>query len=168
MLELHHAEICIYEMGFSGSLTREPNYRFECLMTCLQSIKLWIDLLLTISPSEYCGFHFGTYTMMIRCFIDLWRLQTLDYPEWDCTLVSATIDVSAVLATIESNFAQLNDVDGASPHLEFSRIMVSKLGGFRASWDALIASTSAVHFDVSTAMEDWTDFPAGLLDTVTW
>ncbi|KAI4098968.1 MAG: hypothetical protein L6R37_006216 [Teloschistes peruensis] len=115
LLEIYIAELSVHEIGFSQAqdeLTGAFNLRFECLSGCLQAIKCWIDVFLTIPPTEYVGFSASIYAMMARCLVDLWRLSTCDYPEWDHDLVRETLDVSSVLEQTQKNFSQVKDAAG--------------------------------------------------------
>jgi hypothetical protein len=166
-------EICVYEIGLSSgsdTFSGQPNQRFECLVACLRIIKLWIDLFLSIPPSDYIGFPACMFTKMTRCFIDLWRLQTFEHPEWDRSLVLETIDVSTVLTETATKSMQVKDAvgldRGGSQDLDFFSVFASKLTSMKVWWDAL--NTSLTDSFNAPAMEEWTDFPAELFDTLQW
>lgn len=170
LLEIYIAELSVHEIGFSQAqdeLTGAFNLRFECLSGCLQAIKCWIDVFLTIPPTEYVGFSASIYAMMARCLVDLWRLSTCDYPEWDHDLVRETLDVSSVLEQTQKNFSQVKDAAGfdrgGTQDCDFFGIMAAKLSLMKVSWDAM-----SVFTDLSTPPpDDLGEFPLEFLETWT-
>ena len=171
LLEIHITELSIHEIGFSQAqdeFTGPFNLRFECLFGCLQAIKSWIDVFLTIPPIEYVGFSASIYAMMARCLIDLWRLSTCEYAEWDDRLVRESLDVSSVIEQTQRNFSMVKDAAGldlgVTQDCDFFGIMATKLSSMKASWDAMSAST-----ELATPLPDELgEFPMEFLDAWNW
>ncbi|KAL8907092.1 MAG: hypothetical protein Q9171_005997 [Xanthocarpia ochracea] len=164
-------KLSIHEVGFSQAqdeFTGPFNLRFECLSGCLQAIKSWIDVFLTIPPIEYVGFSASIYAMMARCLIDLWRLSTCEYAEWDHSLVRESLDVSSVIEQTQRNFSMVKDSAGldlgGTQDCDFFGIMAIKLSSMKASWDAMSAST-----ELATPLPDELgEFPMEFLDAWNW
>lgn len=175
LLELHITELCINEVGLSQASDIFPaltNQRFECLWASLRAMKSWIDVFLTIAPSQYVGFSACTYAQMARCLIGIWRLSTCEYPEWDRKLVTDNIDVSLVLEQAKSNFSRVKEDAGLTgeclqhQHQDFFTIMASRLGSLKASWDTDIGSTT-VSPDTLLSF-DLGEYATEVLDTWNW
>ncbi|MCJ1378824.1 hypothetical protein MMC17_001923 [Xylographa soralifera] len=159
LLELYNTELCIHEIGFSHApdlFTGQSNQRFECLFACLQALKSWINVFLSIPPAQYVGFSASIYAQLTRGLIDVWRLSTCEYPEWDRGLVRENLDVSMILGQIEKNFAQVKEAAGLDVGClqgsDFFSIMASKTRSIRVSWDAITAPSTDL-FDISSLDE---------------
>ena len=173
LLEIYTVDIGIHEVGFSQAqdlFMGQSNQRFECLFACLQAIKSWTEIFLSIPPAQYVGFSTCTYAMMARCLIDLRRLLTCEHPEWDPRLVQQSLDVSSVLEQTERNFAQVKDAAyldrGGSQDCDFFSIMASRLRPMKVSWDALSASTDAPL--ATPLLDEFGDSSMEFLDTFSW
>lgn len=146
------------------------NQRFECLFACLQAVKSWIDVFLSIPPAEYVGFSVCIYAKMARCLVGLWRLSTCEHPEWDRSLVRTTLDVSFILAETEKNFADVKAAasldPGLPPGADAFIMMASRLGSMKASWDAMITATTAPFGTPS--LDDLVDFSTEFSDVWNW
>ena len=174
-LEVHTTELCINEVGLSQASDIFPaltNQRFECLWASFQAIRSWIDIFLSIPPSQYVGFSAFTYAQMARCLIGIWRLSTCEHPEWDRKLVTDNIDVSSVLEQVQSNFSRVKEDAGLTgegwphQHQDFFTIMASRLGSLKASWDTDIGSTT-VSPDTPPSF-DFGEYATEVLDNWNW
>lgn len=79
LLELHSTELSANEVSMSSApdiFVGQINQRFECLFACLQAVKSWIDVFLSIPPGEYVGFSVCIYAKMARCLVG--SLETFD------------------------------------------------------------------------------------------
>ena len=169
LLELYNTDMCVHEIGFSlapNLFTGHPHQRFECLFACLQAVKSWIDVFLSIPPAQYVGFSVCMYAKLSRGLIDAWRLSTYDYPEWDRTLVRETLDVSLTLEQIENGFAQVKaavGLDRGSSHdTDFFSLMASRTRAIKVSWDAMITPLME-SFDIPP-LDEFGDFSTEFLD----
>ncbi|KAL9016820.1 MAG: hypothetical protein Q9185_005864 [Variospora sp. 1 TL-2023] len=171
LLQLHITDLAIHEIGFSQGqdlFTGQSNHRFECLCACLQAIKDWVDVFLSIPPAQYVGFSACIYAMMGRCLIDLWRLSTCEHPEWDHSLVRESLDVWSVFEQTERNFSRVKEAAGldlgGSQDCDFFTIMASRLRSMKVSWNAVNASTELA----TPVLDELGDFPMELFDTWNW
>ncbi|KAL8974781.1 MAG: hypothetical protein Q9197_000989 [Variospora fuerteventurae] len=171
LLQLHITDLAIHEIGFSQGqdlFTGQSNHRFECLCACLQAIKDWVDVFLSIPPAQYVGFSACIYAMMGRCLIDLWRLSTCEHPEWDHSLVRESLDVWSVFEQTERNFSRVKEAAGldlgGSHDCDFFTIMASRLRSMKVSWNAVNASTELA----TPVLDELGDFSMELFDTWNW
>ena len=169
LLELYNTELCIQEIGFSYAsniFTGCSHLRFEFLFACLQAVKSWINVFLSIPPSQYVGFPVCMYAKLTRGLIDVWRLSTYEYPEWDCSLVREHLDVSLILEQIEDKFGQVKAAVGLDrgclQNTDFFSILASRTRAIRASWDAMI-TPSMESFDVPP-LDEFGNFSTEFLD----
>ncbi|KAL8662416.1 MAG: hypothetical protein Q9202_004737 [Teloschistes flavicans] len=90
---------------------------------------------------------------MARCLVDLWRLSTCEYAEWDHGLVRETLDVSSIFEQTQKNFSQVKDAAGldrgGTQDCDFFGIMATKLTSMKVSWDTMSAFT-----DLATPLPD--------------
>jgi hypothetical protein len=172
-MELYTTELAIYEIGlsqtpdiFSGQLNR----RIECLWGCLNAIKYWIDVFLSITPSQYVGFSALIYSNMTHCIVGMYRLSTFEHLEWDQALVGEHLDVMSFLEECEKNFERVKeeaglDITGSEDVDSFSRI-ASVIRAIRMSWGgptnaSIITSTGMssnnelYDFPIDFSDEDW-------------
>ncbi|KAL8645850.1 MAG: hypothetical protein Q9210_006480 [Variospora velana] len=171
LLQVHITDLAIHEIGFSQGqdlFTGQSNHRFECLCACLQAIKDWVDVFLSIPPAQYVGFSACIYAMMGRCLIDLWRLSTCEHPEWDHGLVRESLDVWSVFEQTERNFSRVKEAAGldlgGSQDCDFFTIMASRLRSMKVSWNAVNASTELA----TPVLDELGDFSMELFDTWNW
>jgi hypothetical protein len=171
-MELNTTELSIYEVGLSQAanlFSGQDNRRIECLWGCLNAIKLWIDLFLSITPSQYVGFSALVYSNMTHCIVGIYRLSTFEHPEWDRALVREHIDVISFLEECENNFARVKeeaglDIGGSEDMDSFSR-MASVIRAIRMSWGATnasamtsvetISNNGVLDFPIDFSDEDW-------------
>jgi hypothetical protein len=114
----------------------------ESLYACLNSIKSWFDVCLTISPAAYIGFPFSIFSQLAHCAIALYRLSTLDDPAWDKDNIRNTANLLAILDQIANNTGQVPrlaglDSDGTDGDV-FTRA-VKMVGSIRLGWESKLA-----------------------------
>ncbi|KAL8928603.1 MAG: hypothetical protein Q9208_001837 [Pyrenodesmia sp. 3 TL-2023] len=171
LLQVHITDLAIREIGFpqgQNLFTKQSNQRFECLYACLQAIKDWVDVFLSIPPAQYVGFSACIYAMMGRCLIDLWRLSTCEHSEWDHGLVRESLDLWSVFEQTERNFSQVKEAAGldlgGSQDCDYFTITASRLRSMKVTWNAVNASTELV----TPVLDELGDFSMELLDTWNW
>lgn len=141
--------------------------RLESLYTCLRATKSWFDLFLVFSPALYVGVSFLTFTQLAHCLIALYRLSTLDDPDWDLGLVRETLDLSLVLDQVVTKMAQVKlaaGLDyGSSEDSDVFSQNSRRIGSIKAWWDAKISmdlterNIAAVDETVGEAATDFLD-----------
>ena len=82
--------------------------RLGCFFKCLNSMKCWFDIFMTIPASEYFGISFPFYTQLTHSIILLHRLSTFEDPAWDLDLVRSTVDVEIVIESLIHNLQLLS------------------------------------------------------------
>lgn len=108
LLTLYDTELVVHEVGLSKAAAISSGSDFqklESLHACLVSIKKWFELFLSISSALCIGFAQKTYTQLAHCTIALYRLTTLEDPDWDKALVRQTLNFSLVLSQVAEKFA---------------------------------------------------------------
>ena len=135
-------DFSIHEVGLSqgvGFFDTSENRRIECLWTCLNALKSWIDVYSGIPLAQYPGFSTMIYSNMIRSLIGLYRLTTFEHAAWDRTVIRNHIDTSSFLEQCEKNFAavkHVTDLDmGGSHDTDFYTIMASRIRVVRGIWE---------------------------------
>ena len=151
MLLLHQysAELTVHEIALSKApiFSSGPDFqRFESLWACLQAAKNWFDLFLKFPPILYIGFSMLTYTELAHCFVAVCRISTFDHPEWDLKLVRDSIDLSAILHQVVTNFVAVKatarlDPDSREDNDVFSATS-RRIKAIRDWWDAKITAES--------------------------
>ncbi|KAI0385678.1 putative C6 transcription factor [Hypomontagnella monticulosa] len=112
--QIHYVELSINEAahtansdaplltttGIDGTGHVSDFERIECLWRSVTAIKSWLDIFLSLPPSEFRGFSFLLWAQMARCVVILYRLSTLEDPAWDRKAVRNVIDLPLVLDQI--------------------------------------------------------------------
>ncbi len=147
-MELYATKLSIYEVGLSSTpniFTDQHNRRIECLWVCLNAIKSWVNVFLSITPAQYVGFSALIYSNMIHCLVDMYRLSNFEHAAWDRTLFREHLDVAWFFAESEKNFARVKDEAGldigGSQDVDSFSSMASKIGMVKGSWDATNGSS---------------------------
>ena len=92
--QIHYVELSINEAahtansdaplltatGIDGTGHVSDFERIECLWRSVSAIKSWLDIFLSLPPSEFRGFSFLFWAQMARCVVILYRLSTLEDP----------------------------------------------------------------------------------------
>jgi len=171
-MELYTTELSIYEIGLSQALdvfSGQKNRRIECLCICLNAVKSWIEVFLSIPVAQYVGFSALVYSNIMHCFVDIYRLSTFEHAEWDRELFREQLHVSSFLEQCEKNFAGVKEAAGldigGSEDMDSFSIMTSRVRVVKMSWDAANASmTNSVgmpsndesyDFPMDFSDEDW-------------
>jgi hypothetical protein len=171
-MELYTTELTIYEVGLSQApnlFSGQHNRRIECLWGCLNAIKFWMDVFLSIIPSQYVGFSALIYSNMTHCIVGIYRLSIFEHPEWNRALVDEHLDVMSFLEECEKNFARVKekaglDIGSSEDVDSFSR-MASVIRAIKMSWGATNASAitsvgmpsnnEIYDFSIDFSDEDW-------------
>ncbi|KAK9342228.1 hypothetical protein V1522DRAFT_416800 [Lipomyces starkeyi] len=171
LMEFYMTEFSIYEVGLSqapDTFSGLDNRRIECVWLCLNAIKSWIDVFLSITPAQYVGFSSLIYSNMIHCFVGMCRLSMFEHVEWDRALFREHLDVLSILEKTEKNFASVKDeagldIGGSEDTDSFSS-MASRIRVLKGSWDYTGASTMTSTGMPSNDELDLPDFPMEFSD----
>lgn len=88
--------------------------RLEHLYACLTTVKSALDNFFKLPSAEYAGFSFPFFTQLSRYIAVLYKLSTLNDPNWDTSLVRSTVDLLLVLDQVISNLEAANVTGGDS------------------------------------------------------
>jgi hypothetical protein len=172
LMELHSTELGVHELGLSQSpdaFLGQQGLRVDCLWACVQAVKSWMNIFLSLLPIDYIGFSPLTYFGMAHCFTCMYRLSVFEHAEWDRGLVRTQFDIVSFSEIVEQNFSKVKipaglDSDG-SDDLDTFTIMASKISRVRSAWDPnKVASTAAegtlghdnsFDFSLELSDEDW-------------
>jgi len=172
MMELHSTELSIHEIGLSQSSVHffgHHSMRVDCLWACVQAVKSWMNVFLSLSPAKYLGFSPLTYLSMAHCFTGMYRLSVFEHPDWDRGLVRHHFDMVLFTDIVEQTFLKVKTATGldigGSKDLDTFTIMASKIARVRVAWDpvrvaAPTAEGSAIgdslyDFPLEYSDEDW-------------
>ncbi|KAI1618975.1 hypothetical protein EDD37DRAFT_624261 [Exophiala viscosa] len=174
LMELYMTDFSIHEVGLSQGtdiFDGSENRRMECLWTCLNALKSWIDVYSGIPLTQYPGFSTMIYSNMIRSLIGLYRLSIFEHAGWDRTVLRSHIDTASFLEQCEKNFATVKDVTGldvgGSHDTDFFTIMASRVRFIRGIWEHTGSSTmpslaaplgddlDLTDFQVDFSEDDW-------------
>ncbi|KAH8593547.1 hypothetical protein B0O99DRAFT_626565 [Bisporella sp. PMI_857] len=144
LLELHNLEALVYEVGCSPSPDMFPvqsHRRIECLYACLNAVKSCIDILEALTPSQYIGLPFLTYSATSHSFRVFYRLLTFQHPDWDQTLVRQTLDFLSILNELEAKLRNSREDTGLdSDGSDFLDLLAGRIGRIKKWWEATAAS----------------------------
>jgi hypothetical protein len=171
-IEYHAAELIAYQVGLcqgSDIFCNQTNQRIECLWGCVNAIKSWFSLFLSIELAQYIGFSTFMYTKMSTFFMGLYRLATLQHPEWDLTLVRDHLDVPSFLSEAERNFRLAKDAVGfdlgGSEDMDHFTRMANKMAKIQTIWEVKTGLVTVSHemlpndevydFPMEFAEDDW-------------
>ncbi|KAF2717803.1 hypothetical protein K431DRAFT_232320 [Polychaeton citri CBS 116435] len=171
--EFYCTEWSIYESGLSkasGLVGHCSNQRLECLYSCLQAVKAWVDVFLTITPAQRFGASVCTYARMLRALVCIIRLYNCDFPEWNSSMVRETLNLSSILDETAKSFAQVKAAAGLDPEpsldSDFYTTMSLRTRSMQTMWENMVVSPDA-HVD-PLLWPDLLDFPLELADMVTF
>jgi hypothetical protein len=150
LLHFYSTELSVHEVVLSKTLvlSNGPNFhRLESLYTCLQATKSWFDIFATFSPALCVGFSMSIFAQLAHCLVALYRLSTLEDPDWDRSLVRETLNFSYVLDQVVKKVAQVKIVvglDHGSPEDNdvFSET-ARRISSIKAWWDAKLVEDSS-------------------------
>ncbi|KIV84515.1 hypothetical protein PV11_00290 [Exophiala sideris] len=171
LMELYMTDFSIHEVGLSqgaGFLDWSENRRIECLWSCLNALKSWLEVYSGIPLAHYPGFSTMIYSNMIRCLIGLYRLAISEHAGWDRSLIRNHIDIPLFLEQSEKNFAAVKDVVGldigGSDDTDFFTLMAARIRVIRGIWDLTgssampsLAVPSADDLDLPDLSKDFSD-----------
>ncbi|KAK4937644.1 hypothetical protein LTR10_021790 [Elasticomyces elasticus] len=171
LMELYMTDFSIHEVGLSqgaGILDWSENQRIECLWSCLNALKSWLEVYSGIPLAHYPGFSTMLYSNMIRCLIGLYRLAIFEHAGWDRSLIRNHIDIPLFLEQSEKNFAAVKDVVGldigGSDDTDFFTLMAARIRVIRGIWD-LTGSSAMPSLAVPSADDlDLPDLPKEFSD----
>jgi hypothetical protein len=90
-LEAWATELSIYAVALSKApgLFDNMNFqRLEYLHKCLEIVKSWFGLFITLPAAEFIGFPLHIYRQMAHCIVSLHRLGTCEVKDWDVGTIS--------------------------------------------------------------------------------
>jgi hypothetical protein len=168
-MEVHIAELKIYEIG----LTQAPetfhgqyNRRLECLWSCLNATKSWVDLFLCIPPAQYFGFSLLMYANLGITFVNLYQLLTFEHAEWDRTLAREQLNLPLILEQGEKNFVEAKEAaglkNGGSEDMDAFTLMASRMRFARTSTAPSVAP--AMSSQTAAPCEGMGDFQMDIFD----
>jgi hypothetical protein len=79
--------------------------RLNMLSACLQLTKAWFAEILSLPPKTFFLFGFPIFSQMSHQMVLIYRLTTLEEPDWDRQFVRQTLDAIALLDQISDKFA---------------------------------------------------------------
>ena len=143
LAHLYCTELSVNEIAFSQVpiLTNFSDLKqLKRLYACVESIRSWFEVFLAIPPADYIGFPFSIFSQLVHCLTTLYRLSTLNDPNWDKGSVRETTDLLPVLDQVINNMEQVAAVAGLdnSDIAEgdvFSRT-ARKFRSIRLEWEA--------------------------------
>ena len=115
LLHLHSANMTIHELVLCKSLHSSNGPHFQqlnSLWTCLEAVKDWFEVFLSVSPILYIGFPMSVYAQLAHCLVTLSRLSTFEHPEWNLGLARQTCDMSIIADQVVKIFAQVKSIAG--------------------------------------------------------
>ncbi|KAL3440265.1 hypothetical protein BJX65DRAFT_290824 [Aspergillus insuetus] len=149
LMELFYTDATIHQMGFNAAgspFSIQANHRFSCIYACLQAVKSWVEAFLSLAPGSYVGLSTLSHNEMMRCLMYICRLAICDHPEWDGTLLHATINVSLALEETGKRFSQARSAAGmesGDPTVDMHALTAQRTLSMKSFWDSLTMSTSA-------------------------
>lgn len=75
----------------------------QCLLTCIQALRSWKDLFLTLGPTDYIGVPITLWKQLGLVIHTVMRLATLEDPAWDAEHVKQTVNLPAMFDVICSH-----------------------------------------------------------------
>jgi hypothetical protein len=142
LVHLYSTELTINEIALSKALIISNNsdfQRLESLYACLNSIKSWFDVFLTIPPAAYVGFPFSVGSQLGHCLIALYRISTLDDPAWNKDIVRNTANLTLILDQVTDNMRQSAELAGLDSDSDMFTRGAKMLGSIRLGWEAKMA-----------------------------
>ncbi|KAF7590249.1 hypothetical protein BBP40_003133 [Aspergillus hancockii] len=154
---LIHTEISLYETALAiptaDTEGLDPQ-RLDHLYACLNAVKAFFDLLLTVPTALLTSIALPDLIHMSHCLVTLFRLSTLDYPGWDKATVRDTVDIIAIagdLADRLNEVAQTVGIYGEGAHGDpYSKLATTMLK-LRGEWVSRLSDLEAM--DMNTASE---------------
>jgi hypothetical protein len=115
--------------------------RMSNLLAYLQSTKLFFEAFLAKQPGSYNDFGFATFALLSHGCFSLYKLTTLDDPNWDKQTVRQTIDVLQILDQLVENFMKTADEAGivsVEPDFDVFTRSAKPIKSMRAAWESLV------------------------------
>lgn len=106
-------EISICSIGILNTTPTPPSslpdtQRPTSLLACLQGIKAWLSTFLAIPPSKYILFSFALYAQLSQVIFLLYRLSTIEDPDWDLEVVRQEANVLDVLDQVIDRLSRVS------------------------------------------------------------
>jgi hypothetical protein len=131
-------EITIFSLSLTPTDLKRP--RLDHLFHALTSINSWFETLLMIPPSGYVSFTFPIFSQISRCLLVLYRLATLDAPNWDKTCVQQTTNPLSILNRLLNKLEQVPTAIGIDnsnyPNGDIFSRSAQILRSLRPEWEA--------------------------------
>ena len=142
-----NTELTIYEAAQELPLTSNsdniPHKKITTFLHALYTIKAWLDKFFNIPQSAYPDVTFSMFSQFIHCIVSLFRLSTIDDPNWDRDAVKQTVDLVQVIERFAANVEKVRDarnlvIDNDEEDMfTKSTVLMRRLA---AAWSAEIAA----------------------------
>ncbi|CAF9905139.1 MAG: hypothetical protein GOMPHAMPRED_003053 [Gomphillus americanus] len=86
-----------------------PHKKITTFLQALYTIKAWLDNFFNLSESAYPDITFSMFSQFIHCIVSLFRLSTIDDPNWDRDVVKQTVDLVQVIERFAMNVEKVRD-----------------------------------------------------------
>ena len=107
-----------------------------------------------IPPAGYVSFSFAIFSQVSRCLLALYRLATLDAPNWDKNLVQQTANPLSILNRLVNALEQVPAVVGIDnsnyPNGDLFSRSAQILRSLRPEWESKLGSDDMVPVEPST------------------
>ncbi|KAE8420988.1 hypothetical protein BDV36DRAFT_292664 [Aspergillus pseudocaelatus] len=144
-------EITVSFLSFSPSDVKAS--RQDHLFQALTSISSWFNIFLMIPPAEYVSFTFAILSQISRCLVTLYRLATLDAPNWDKHRAQQTANPLSILDRLVNVLEQVPVVVGIDnssyPNGDLFSRSAEILRSVRPGWEAKLGSDNMVSVEPS-------------------
>ncbi|KAB8261634.1 hypothetical protein BDV32DRAFT_148280 [Aspergillus pseudonomiae] len=154
LLHLYSNELEIAASSLSLTPCDVNASRQDHLFHALTSINSWFNILLMIPPAGYVSFSFAIFSQVSRCLLALYRLATLDAPNWDKNLVQQTANPLSILNRLVNALEQVPAVVGIDnsnyPNGDLFSRSAQILRSLRPEWESKLGSDDMVPVEPST------------------
>ncbi|KAB8222898.1 hypothetical protein BDV33DRAFT_201036 [Aspergillus novoparasiticus] len=144
-------EITVSFLSFTPSDVKAS--RQDHLFQALTSISSWFNIFLMIPPAEYVSFTFAILSQISRCLVTLYRLATLDAPNWDKHRAQQTANPLSILDRLVNVLEQVPAVVGIDnssyPNGDLFSRSAEILRSVRPGWEAKLGSDNMVSVEPS-------------------
>ena len=146
-LQIYSTELVIHEVALSKGDHFGPGpdlQRLDCLFSCLNAIRHWFEIFLTLPIAEYFGVSMAVCIQLAHCMIALYRLSTFECQEWDRSQVRNFANLSEILDRLISNFAQVKTTleldQGILEDKDIFYVTSRTLSHIKTWWDSKITA----------------------------
>jgi hypothetical protein len=117
----------LYEVGLAKQHVHKfPNgpqfQRLEALYACLEAIKAFFDIYLSVPVIQYFSFTMPAWSHITSCMIVLQLLSTFNYPGWNLNYVRETLDFKDIINRLVEKFEMVRSEPGCEDTVVFTRI----------------------------------------------